>query len=284
MPARLKFPLLLALSAAFTPSRPRARALSCAGALSSTVIAPTSEYDDIRAASRFFASEFFASELGLPDRGFPPDDARHVLDATVALDFESRYGELVGSRRLASSLLLARDGTGGAVVGCAGVELAVVLPAAAIAGAVPARTRVLARAEAEKRIAAELSALRPRERNTLRKAPLAELVPMLIGDGTAVRPVLSNLAVARAARRRGLGRELVAACERVARDEWASDALLLIVEAANEPARALYRGLGFEEAWCEDTPATRAVFSDGPGTFIETASVTVPKVIMRKKL
>ena len=64
----------------------------------------------------------------------------------------------------------------------------------------------------------------------------------------------------------------------------AGDALLLIVEAANEPARALYRGLGFEEAWCEDTPATRAVFSDGPGTFIETASVTVPKVIMRKAL
>ena len=264
------FTLQLALSAAFTPTRP--------------LIAPTSERDDIRAAARFFASEFFASELGLPDDGFPPDDARHVLDATVALDFESRYGELVGARRLASALLLARDGAGGAVVGCAGVELAVVLPAAAVAGAAPARTRVLARARAEKQIAAELAALRPRERNALRKAPLASLVPTLIGDGAALRPVLSNLAVARAARRRGLGRELVAACERVARDEWASDALLLIVEAANEPARALYRGLGFEEAWCENSPATRAVFSDGPGTFIETASVTVPKVIMRKPL
>ena len=72
--------------------------------------------------------------------------------------------------------------------------------------------------------------------------------------------------------------------ERVARDEWACDALLLIVEAANEPARALYTGLGFEEAWCEDSPATRAVFSDGPGSFIETTSVTVPKLIMSKAL
>ena len=60
----VRFTLLLALSAAFTPTRPRARASARAGALSSSLIAPTSERDDIRAAARFFASEFFASELG----------------------------------------------------------------------------------------------------------------------------------------------------------------------------------------------------------------------------
>ena len=53
-----------------------------------------------------------------------------------------------------------------------------------------------------------------------------------------------TLAVAPGARRLGLGRALVMAAARVAAARGAAR-LLLEVSAANQPARALYKGLGF---------------------------------------
>lgn len=59
------------------------------------------------------------------------------------------------------------------------------------------------------------------------------------------RPYLSDLAVRPDARRRGLATRLVAECERLAKS-WGYECLYLKVEAANDPARAMYADLGYE--------------------------------------
>lgn len=61
---------------------------------------------------------------------------------------------------------------------------------------------------------------------------------------TRLRPHMSNLAVARSARRAGLGRALVQACEEVALG-WGCDEQTLFVDCENEAATRLYTSLGY---------------------------------------
>ena len=58
---------------------------------------------------------------------------------------------------------------------------------------------------------------------------------------------LGNIAVACAARRRRIGRELIGAAQAAAR-QVAAEAIHLEVRSSNSPARALYRSAGFNEA------------------------------------
>jgi ribosomal protein S18 acetylase RimI-like enzyme len=93
-------------------------------------------------------------------------------------------------------------------------------------------------------------------------------------------PVLSNLAVLPAGRRKGLGRTLCTEVEAVARGwaerEGAPMQLLLQVEAQNAPARALYASLGFCELWTQsDATASRIV--DGALTSGTTTLITMAK-------
>ena len=60
---------------------------------------------------------------------------------------------------------------------------------------------------------------------------------------------MANVAVVPGARRKGLGRRLVAACADLARDGWGYDDVLLEVECDNRPAVALYERAGFQELW-----------------------------------
>ena len=93
------------------------------------------------------------------------------------------------------------------------------------------------------------------------------------------RPVVSNLAVAPRARRRGLAAALMRACEAQAR-EWGYDECLLLVEAGNTRARRLYRKLGYkalpggEEAGAPTLKVADGVLSD----------VRVTNVAMRTSL
>ena len=64
-----------------------------------------------------------------------------------------------------------------------------------------------------------------------------------------MRPLLSNVVVLPAFRRRGIASRLVASAEDLARD-WEFDELLLLVNEENEAARTLYSRLGYVE---EDT-------------------------------
>jgi ribosomal protein S18 acetylase RimI-like enzyme len=58
-------------------------------------------------------------------------------------------------------------------------------------------------------------------------------------------PYLVNLAVHPKHRRRGLGAQLVVACERVAREEWGYSEMFLYVRKQNMPALSLYYSLGY---------------------------------------
>lgn len=64
-------------------------------------------------------------------------------------------------------------------------------------------------------------------------------------EGATLRPVVANVVVAAAARRRGVARVLMRACEEQAR-EWGYDELTLLVNPGNRRARALYSKLGFQ--------------------------------------
>jgi N-acetylglutamate synthase len=74
--------------------------------------------------------------------------------------------------------------------------------------------------------------------------------PVAFGLAVADRGVLGlfDVVVTEGARRRGLGRQIAAALMSWGRDQGAMGAYLQVT-AANEPAVALYRGLGFEDAY-----------------------------------
>lgn len=82
-----------------------------------------------------------------------------------------------------------------------------------------------------------------------------EVSPIPDGDlqaATKVRaPLMSNLAVSRNYRRKGIGELLVKEAERVARYEWGSDDCYLYVERRNKAAVKLYQKLGYRQIWID---------------------------------
>lgn len=100
------------------------------------------------------------------------------------------------------------------------------------------------------------------------------------GSGLKVcAPLMSNLAVGRQFRRRGIAELLVKATEDIALKEWGYKECYLYVEKRNIPALKLYKKLGYQVQW-EDENATTLV----PTT--QGSVVTRPTVIlcMRKVL
>ena len=91
------------------------------------------------------------------------------------------------------------------------------------------------------------------------------------------RPYLANLAVLPSARRKGIGRALVAAGEALVRS-WGYDELILQVEDTNKGARKLYREMGFAEVYAD--PAGRKYVLEG----MSIKSVRIRKVGLRKPL
>ena len=65
-------------------------------------------------------------------------------------------------------------------------------------------------------------------------------------------PLMSNVAVGRKFRRRGVGEELVKKAEEVARKQWGYDECYLYVEKRNTPAVRLYKKLGYRTVWEDD--------------------------------
>ena len=88
----------------------------------------------------------------------------------------------------------------------------------------------------------------------------------MLPEGCGVVPVLSNLAVSRSARGSGLGKALCTSVEELARDAWDFGAVLLQVEAENEPACNLYSGLGYVEMWRDESASARISTLIGPAT------------------
>ena len=95
-------------------------------------------------------------------------------------------------------------------------------------------------------------------------------------------PVMSNLAVGREYRRRGIAEGLVRYAEGVASGEWGygdGSACYLYVEGRNRPALKLYEKLGYVEVW-EDGDATTL----SPGGAGELTSGMTTIVCMRREL
>lgn len=101
----------------------------------------------------------------------------------------------------------------------------------------------------------------------------------LKADSKKRAPLMSNLAVSRNFRRKGIGELLVKEAERVARLEWGATDCYLYVERRNVAAVKLYKKLGYQQQWV-DTDAK---------TLIPTANGSLQNepteiVCMRKRL
>ena len=99
------------------------------------------------------------------------------------------------------------------------------------------------------------------------------------GDGDIV-PVMSNLAVGRDGRRKGVGAELVKACEKSAR-AWGCSEITLVVEDKNTPAKRLYKKLGYAEIpeLFDENAKTLTPKSDGRVVSTATTTLTMTKAL-----
>ena len=82
-------------------------------------------------------------------------------------------------------------------------------------------------------------------------------------DGSFQGPIMSNLAISKKYRRKGLAEDLVKAAEMIARKEWGYDECFLYVEKRNVPAVKLYSKLGYKTLWEDDTATTLLPTNDG---------------------
>lgn len=76
-------------------------------------------------------------------------------------------------------------------------------------------------------------------------------------------PLMSNLAVSRQYRRKGIAEKLVKEAERVARKEWGYNLVFLYVEERNVPAVRLYQKLGYRKTWIDKDATTLLPKSNG---------------------
>lgn len=95
--------------------------------------------------------------------------------------------------------------------------------------------------------------------------------------GTVILPKIANLAVARAARRFGVGSQLMTQCEQEAR-RWGNSHVTLFVDDDNIAGREFYRRLGFKELYT-DRSCRRYVVS---GLFLRHERN--PKILLAKNI
>lgn len=99
---------------------------------------------------------------------------------------------------------------------------------------------------------------------------------------TISAPLMSNLAISKAFRRRGLAERLVAGAERVVRDgslNCDNESLYLYVEQRNRPAVKLYQKLGYRIQWKNPNAESASPTKSGS---LQTTTTTV--LCMKKQL
>jgi ribosomal protein S18 acetylase RimI-like enzyme len=101
----------------------------------------------------------------------------------------------------------------------------------------------------------------------------------LKGPKTQRGPLMSNVAVSKEYRRKGIGEKLVKEAERIARYEWGYDNCYLYVEERNKAAVRLYQKLGYRRMWVDSDARTLLPTNRGN---LEDAPTKI--VCMRKRL
>jgi ribosomal protein S18 acetylase RimI-like enzyme len=92
-------------------------------------------------------------------------------------------------------------------------------------------------------------------------------------------PLMSNLAVGRNVRRKGIAEDLVQATEDLALKEWGYTECYLFVEKMNKPALKLYQKLGYKIQWEDDTATT--LLPTVKGTVVSAPTIIL---CMKKRL
>lgn len=101
----------------------------------------------------------------------------------------------------------------------------------------------------------------------------------LKGETTMRAPLMSNLAVSREYRRKGIGELLVQEAERVARLEWGFNDCYLYVEERNKAAVKLYQKMGYRKMWVDKDAKTLLPTTNGN---LQNSDTQI--VCMRKRL
>lgn len=95
-------------------------------------------------------------------------------------------------------------------------------------------------------------------------------------------PLLSNVAVSRSVRRRGIAQKLVVKAEEVALRQWGYDSMYLYVEERNTAAVKLYRKMGYKTMWKDPTASSLWPTPNGSMSSRPTTLVCMKKVLGKK--
>lgn len=94
-------------------------------------------------------------------------------------------------------------------------------------------------------------------------------------------PLMSNVAVSRKFRRRGIAEELVKQVEMMSRNQWGYNECYLYVEERNTPAIRLYQKLGYRKLWVDKTATTLVPTQMGGMQNVPTTIVCMRKQLNR---
>lgn len=101
----------------------------------------------------------------------------------------------------------------------------------------------------------------------------------LQGSVLTKAPLMSNVAVGKKFRRKGIAEDMVMAAEDLARKQWGYEEVYLYVEKRNKAAIRLYEKIGYRKMWEDDGARTMVPMSSGG---LENAPTTL--VCMKKQL
>jgi ribosomal protein S18 acetylase RimI-like enzyme len=98
---------------------------------------------------------------------------------------------------------------------------------------------------------------------------------------STIAPLMSNVAVGKKFRRRGLAEDMVKEVEEIARKGWGYNEVYLYVEDRNKAAVRLYQKLGYRKIWTDDTSRTLIPTTNGGWDNAPTLLVCMKKNLNR---
>jgi ribosomal protein S18 acetylase RimI-like enzyme len=229
------------------PQRPRSRNANAAA------VEEEEEQDPMTMAGKFFVDAFWQGKLGGPTV-LSPNQYRTIERQQIA-EFQKRYGSSMKSKAPSSRLPGTMMTMGGTTNQLRHAELVLCIDGT--------NNSIVGCAGIE-----------------------IDKIKKMDGYDTSIQgPVMSNLAISRNYRRRGLAEELVRSCEAIARNEWGYSDCYLYVEGKNMPACKLYEKLGYNVLWTDESATTLLPTKDGSGLMNgRTTIVCMKKTIGKNAL